>query len=114
MKPPRQTEPPLLWRGISCPHGVVDSLGCQQPRAWPLRPEAKYWAKLPGTSQRLTSGTVSTVVHERPWLVVVEVTHLDTHPRARLAPQLHAAAIVAAGEHASVPMITRLAKQAVL
>jgi hypothetical protein len=27
---------------------------------------------------RLTSGVVSTVVHQRPWLVVVEVTHLVT------------------------------------
>ena len=27
---------------------------------------------------RLTSGVVSTVIHQRPWLAVVEVTHLVT------------------------------------
>jgi hypothetical protein len=39
-------------------------------------------SQLPGQAARavacLTSGVVSTVVHQRPWLVVVEVTHLVT------------------------------------
>src|SRR5262249_59209358 len=40
-------------------------------------PEAKYWADTRAVA-RLTSGLVSTVVHQRPWLVVMEVTHLVT------------------------------------
>jgi hypothetical protein len=39
-------------------------------------------SQLPGQTARavacLTSGVVSAVVHQRPWLVVVEVTHLGT------------------------------------
>src|SRR5690242_9916610 len=47
--------------------------------------------QVPGQTARaiacFTSGVVSIVVHQRPWLIVVEVTQLDTQPHRLVASQ---------------------------
>jgi Phage integrase family len=59
--------------GVACDLGRVAGF---EPAASSSR------SQLPGQAARvvarLTSGVVSTVVHQRPWMVVVEVTHLVT------------------------------------
>jgi hypothetical protein len=58
------------------------------------RPDRSLFVPNPSTGARcqgvacLASGVVSIVVHQRPWLVVVEVTHLVTrHQPARQISQ---------------------------
>ena len=74
----------------------------------PLRPEAKYWADTRAVA-RLTSGLVSTVVHQRPWLVVMEVTHLVTRhqPDQPVAGPCHGAD--APGVESVAPLARRVA-----